>query len=210
MRGVQKPVATFEDGWICKKCWSANRDSDSRCYRCHSEPAGYATFQSKVSVPSTTVARPALAPPVGPPAPSPVRETVISQPPEPITKTSKAMPRWTLPSLPSIGVVSAFGTISRRIASAGHRMRASWNEAGRRAAAIRRRAGMFTFWLSAMVLCWLVIFFELAPESAGGRLVASVLATLALGLFSAATAAVTSSAVAERRGSRGVGESREG
>jgi hypothetical protein len=203
-------VATFEDGWICKKCWSANRDSDSRCYRCHSEPAGYATIQSKVSVPSATLARPAPAPPVALPTPSPMRETVVSQPPEPIAKAPRAMRRWTPPSLPRIGVVSAFGRVSRRIASAGHRMRASWNQAGRRAAAMRRRAGMYTFWLSAMVLCWLVIFFELAPESAGGRLVASVLATLGLGLFSAATAAVTSSAVAERRGSRGVGESREG
>jgi hypothetical protein len=203
-------VATFEDGWICKKCWSANRDSDSRCYRCHSEPAGYATFQSKVSLPSAAVPSPAPAPPVAAPVPSPTRETVVSQPPEPITKAPKAMRRWTLPSLPSIGVPRAFGSMSRRIASAGHRVRASWNEAGRRAAAIRRRAGMFTFWLSAMVLCWLVIFFELAPESAGGRLMASVLATLGLGLFSAATAAVTSAAMAERRGSRGVGESREG
>jgi hypothetical protein len=75
---------------------------------------------------------------------------------------------------------------------------------------MRGRAGMVTFWLSAMILCWLVIFFELAPESAGGRFVASVLATLGLGLFSAATAAVTSSALAGRHQPRGAGEAREG
>jgi len=69
---------------------------------------------------------------------------------------------------------------------------------------------MFTIWVSAMVLCWLVIFFEFAPESAGGRLVASVLAMLGLGLFSAATAAVTSSALAERHGSKGAGKAHEG
>jgi hypothetical protein len=28
-------VSTFENGWICRECWSANRDVDDRCYRCH-------------------------------------------------------------------------------------------------------------------------------------------------------------------------------
>jgi hypothetical protein len=30
------PVPTFENGWICRECWCANRESDARCYRCHS------------------------------------------------------------------------------------------------------------------------------------------------------------------------------
>jgi hypothetical protein len=30
-----KPVPTFENGWICRECWCANRESDARCYRCH-------------------------------------------------------------------------------------------------------------------------------------------------------------------------------
>ena len=29
------PVPTFENGWICRECWCANRESDARCYRCH-------------------------------------------------------------------------------------------------------------------------------------------------------------------------------
>jgi hypothetical protein len=34
------PVPTFENGWICRECWCANRESDARCYRCHSpQPA---------------------------------------------------------------------------------------------------------------------------------------------------------------------------
>jgi len=120
------------------------------------------------------------------------------------------MPRLTLPSLPRIPVLSSVRTMFRRIASTARHVRATWDDTRRRVAAMRRRAGMFTFWLSAMVLCWVVIFFELAPESAGGRLLASVLATLGLGLFSAATAAVTSSALAERHGSRGAGKAHEG
>ena len=27
-------MSTFDDGWICKSCWKANRDADLRCYRC--------------------------------------------------------------------------------------------------------------------------------------------------------------------------------
>jgi hypothetical protein len=34
-------MSTFENGWICRECWSANREFDSRCYRCHKDrPAG--------------------------------------------------------------------------------------------------------------------------------------------------------------------------
>ena len=28
-------MSTFENGWICRECWSANREFDGRCYRCH-------------------------------------------------------------------------------------------------------------------------------------------------------------------------------
>lgn len=28
-------MSTFDNGWICRECWSANRDVDDRCYRCH-------------------------------------------------------------------------------------------------------------------------------------------------------------------------------
>ena len=28
----------FENGWICRECWSANREQDDRCYRCHTVP----------------------------------------------------------------------------------------------------------------------------------------------------------------------------
>jgi hypothetical protein len=27
-------MSTFENGWVCKQCWKANRDEDIRCYRC--------------------------------------------------------------------------------------------------------------------------------------------------------------------------------
>jgi hypothetical protein len=33
-------VPTFENGWICRECWCANRESDARCYRCHAPQEG--------------------------------------------------------------------------------------------------------------------------------------------------------------------------
>jgi hypothetical protein len=34
-------MPTFENGWICRECWSANREQDMRCYRCHAVPKRY-------------------------------------------------------------------------------------------------------------------------------------------------------------------------
>lgn len=34
-------ISTFEDGWICNACWTANRANDLRCYRCASIQPGY-------------------------------------------------------------------------------------------------------------------------------------------------------------------------
>jgi voltage-gated potassium channel len=34
-------VPTFDDGWICRECWCANREHDGRCYRCHAERPDY-------------------------------------------------------------------------------------------------------------------------------------------------------------------------
>jgi hypothetical protein len=203
-------LATFEDGWICKKCWSANRDSDSRCYRCHSEPASVPAYPSKASV-LTPPAAPAPAPPrITPDVPMPTQEAPAPPVERVVGKFPRTMPKLTFQTFPSVPVLSGVRALFMRLVRTGRGVRSGWIDIRRRAAAMRRRAGMFTFWISATLLCWLVIFFELAPESAGGRLVASVLATLGLGLFSAATAAVTSLALAERRGSRDAGKAQEG
>jgi hypothetical protein len=31
-------MPVFENGWICRECWSANREQDARCYRCKAVP----------------------------------------------------------------------------------------------------------------------------------------------------------------------------
>ena len=38
-------MPTFDNGWICRQCWCANREFDSRCYRCHADrPEGFGTL----------------------------------------------------------------------------------------------------------------------------------------------------------------------
>lgn len=38
-------MPTFENGWICRECWTANREFDGRCYRCHADrPADASTM----------------------------------------------------------------------------------------------------------------------------------------------------------------------
>jgi len=34
-------VPTFDNGWICRECWCANREQDARCYRCHADRPSY-------------------------------------------------------------------------------------------------------------------------------------------------------------------------
>lgn len=34
-------MPTFDNGWICRECWCANREQDARCYRCHVERPSY-------------------------------------------------------------------------------------------------------------------------------------------------------------------------
>jgi hypothetical protein len=43
-------VPTFENGWICRECWCANRESDARCYRCHAPQEGIQPVQVSAAV----------------------------------------------------------------------------------------------------------------------------------------------------------------
>ena len=59
-------MATFDDGWICKSCWTANREQDVHCYRCKALSPEYrvVTDQPTQRVPRAArgpVLRPAAA-----------------------------------------------------------------------------------------------------------------------------------------------------
>jgi hypothetical protein len=59
-------VSTFENGWICKSCWTANREQDMRCYRCHL-PSPYHQVVAELPherrhrAPRSSVLKPAVA-----------------------------------------------------------------------------------------------------------------------------------------------------
>jgi hypothetical protein len=61
-------VPTFENGWICRECWCANREQDGRCYRCHVERPVYGVMPETAQAPSeparaTLVVSEPIAPP---------------------------------------------------------------------------------------------------------------------------------------------------
>ena len=84
-------MPVFENGWICRECWSANREQDARCYSCKAvpkrrempEPSHFSTPAAKPDEErkrvTTLTAPPAVpvTPPVAaaePAEPSPPRE----------------------------------------------------------------------------------------------------------------------------------------
>ena len=48
-------MPTFENGWICRECWCANRESDARCYRCHTPQEGISAAQVSTVATATPV-----------------------------------------------------------------------------------------------------------------------------------------------------------
>ena len=82
-------MPVFENGWICRECWSANREQDARCYRCKAvpkrrempEPSHFSTPAAKPDEERkkvTNLTAPAPAPAVQ--ATTPVAETVLAEP----------------------------------------------------------------------------------------------------------------------------------
>jgi hypothetical protein len=69
-------MPTFENGWICRKCWTANRERDGSCYRCHSERPDYSEPVPIFSQRPAPVPTPA-------PEPSAPRFAAVAREPEP-------------------------------------------------------------------------------------------------------------------------------
>jgi hypothetical protein len=60
-------VPTFDNGWICRECWCANREQDHRCYRCHVVRPEYAAAAEEPVVAASAEAAPDAPEPTGPP-----------------------------------------------------------------------------------------------------------------------------------------------
>jgi hypothetical protein len=70
-------VPTFDNGWICRECWCANRDQDGRCYRCHVERPDYGVAPEQAATPAPVQASVVVPEPIEPASP------VIATPAEP-------------------------------------------------------------------------------------------------------------------------------
>lgn len=204
-------MPTFENGWICRECWCANRETDERCYRCHAvperrvmpEPATYSTpdgkpneERKKVSsltgpaVPREPEASPAKAPTPSIPLSERLRTLVI------VRRVRAAIAALTL----AFARLTSFGRAVRHAPGAGaqrlsHGVRGARDEAGSRwrSALAHRRAWLGAAWVVSALSCALLFSAALNAQFA-----ASLLVVLSVAIFSSLTAAFTSN-VTERQ-----------
>jgi hypothetical protein len=198
-------MPTFENGWICRECWCANRETDERCYRCHAVPKRHempepTTFSTPDGMPNeerkkvSSLTGPAVArePEASPPkAPTPkiplserMRSLVI------VTRVRAAIAALTLAfaRLTSFGraVRHAPGTGARRlsqgVSGARHEAGSRW-----RSALAHRRAWLAVAWVISAFSCALLFSAVLHAPFA-----ASLLMVISVAVFSGLTAAATS------------------
>jgi hypothetical protein len=210
-------MPTFENGWICRECWSANREQDMRCYRCHAVPKRYEkpeaiTFSTPdgkpneerkkvTSLTSLQVARSAEnAAPSAPAAPSKpfsdrLRELAFVVKVRSAIAAVTGIITGTVARLASMvrAVVHAPGAgarlVSRGVRGAQHRA-----SAGARSALSHRRAWLSVAWVISGLSCALLF-----SAALGAPLAASLLVVAGVAIFSGLTAAITTS-TSERQG----------
>ena len=210
----------FENGWICRECWSANREQDDRCYRCKAVPKRYqkpeaTTFstpdgkpnEERKKVSSLTGPRveqapePPAAAAVTPRAPrTPFLEQIGVLAIVGWARTGFAVIAGVVARVLSIGraVGQAPGAGARRVSSG---VRGARNEASSRArsALSHRRAWLSAAWVVSALSCALLFSAALHAPFA-----ASLVVVTSIGIFSGLTAAITTNASA--RQTRGMTE----
>jgi len=201
----------FENGWICRECWSANREQDDRCYRCHSVPKRqqkpeaitFATPDGKPNedrkkVSSLTGPRAEQAPAPSPAAAATPRRPLLEQ------IGVLAIVAWARTGFAAIaGAVArvmSFGRAVGHAPGAGARrvsrgVREARDEASSRArsALSHRRAWLSTAWVVSALSCALLFSAALHAPFA-----ASLLVVISIAILSGLTAAITSN-VRERQ-----------
>jgi hypothetical protein len=75
-------VPTFDNGWICRECWCANREQDGRCYRCHVDRPDYGVVPEASAAAAPAQATLVVSEPVEPPT-----AAAIKPPAEPTADT---------------------------------------------------------------------------------------------------------------------------
>jgi hypothetical protein len=207
-------MPTFENGWICRECWSANREQDARCYRCHAvpkrrempEPVTFSTPEGKPneerkkvsSLTGPQVARVAEAAPPQPASPAP-----------PLSERLRGlmMVVWVRAAIAAIvgavrrvvsfgrAVRHAPGAVARFVSDGVHGARERAN-AGARSTLAHRRVWLSLAWLISALSC--ALLFSVALRA---PLAASLLVVASVAIFSGLTAAITTN-TAERQNHR--------
>jgi hypothetical protein len=93
-------VSTFENGWICKNCWTANREQDGHCYRCHQERPNYPSPEAPSQPTVTRAARSARK----------VVRVLPAATPAPLAATTAACPACDRPLTPKASFCTQCGT----------------------------------------------------------------------------------------------------
>lgn len=203
-------MPTFENGWICRECWSANRESDSRCYRCHAvpkirampEPITAASSAEKPPEERTKVTRltASVPPPAAPAARAPAAPAATPGPKPELGllvqlrawfAAAVAAVRWlwrvvrAIPGAPG----AALTMLKAKVRSAVHRVTSPFARI-----LAHRRAVLTVGWLISAFSCALLL-----SAALDGPLAASLVVVASLAIFSGLTAAITSNAL-ERQG----------
>ena len=203
-------MPTFENGWICRECWSANREQDERCYRCHAVP-------KRQEMPQPTTFSATIGVPKDEPADEPKRVSRLTAPPAPrAAETEPAKPKLSGPPWPVVVLAAMRGWFARPKAGArrvARVMRAAPGApgAGLRIVTGRLNAGVSKVtsplrrifanrraWLS---VAWVISAFSCAllfSAALGAPLAASLLVVASVAIFSGLTSALTTTA-SERR-----------
>ncbi len=205
-------MPTFENGWICRECWCANRETDDRCYRCHAVPKRRVlpeatTFSTPDGMPNDDRKKvSSLTGPSAEQAPEPAPAAVVT-PRTPFAEQIGlvAILAWVRAGITAITAafarVTSFGKAVKEAPGAGARrvssgVRGARSEAGSRArsALSHRRAWLSAAWIISALSCALLFSAALHAPFA-----ASLLVVISVAIFSGLTAAITPN-VSERQG----------
>ena len=207
-------MPTFENGWICRECWSANRESDQRCYRCHAvpkhrempEPITFSTPDGKPNEERKKVSSltgPRVPRPVEALDPKPaIEETPLSERVRGLVIVARV--RAVMAAI--IGAFHRLVSFGRAVSHApgtgahlvSQGVRGARTEAGSRARSVlaHRRVWLSVGWVISAFSCALLF-----SASLGAPLSASLLVVAGVAIFSGLTAAITTNA-SERQSHR--------
>jgi hypothetical protein len=202
-------MPTFENGWICRECWSANREQDQRCYRCHAvpkrrempEPITFSTPDGKPNEERKKVSSLTGAPP------APSVSAAAAEPAAPTTPREFALMVRLRAIATAVG--RNVGRVMRFLRTVRGAPRAAWQFATGKVhagvdavtSAVRSVLSHRRAWLTA---AWLVSGFSSAllfSVALNATLAASLLVVGSVAIFSGLSAAITTN-VSERRDRR--------